>query len=182
MDNTKSNNNFEQYVRVVEDFPSPGILFYDIAPLIGNGAMFASLIKEMVAPLAGEVTKVVSFDARGFIFGAAMALQLGVGSVMLRKPGKLPGETHRIKYELEYGTNELEIQTDVIESGEHVVLVDDVIATGGTALAGIELVRKCGANIVEFCSVIDLAHLGGSDKIDEQGVPVRSILTFTGEV
>lgn len=178
MTSTQTINNYEQYIRPVEDFPSSGIRFYDIAPLIGNGALFNSLIAEMAGPLRNKVTKIVSFDARGFIFGAPLATELGVGCVMLRKPGKLPGATHRISYELEYGSNELEIQTDVIEPGESVALVDDVIASGGTALAGIELVEKCGANIVEFCAVVDLPHLSGSAKIAKRGINVRTIVAF----
>ena len=154
-------NKFVEHIRTVEDFPEPGILFYDIAPLIGNGAIFASLIREMAKPLRNEVTKVVGFDARGFIFAGAMATELGVGCSMLRKPGKLPGTTLQQKYELEYGNNVLEIQADALNDQDKVVLVDDVIATGGTAVAGIELVRKTGANIVQFCSLMDLVHLGG---------------------
>lgn len=168
----------EQYVRTVEDFPQPGVRFYDIAQLIGNGAVFAELIETLSEPLQGRVSKVVGYDARGFVFGGAMAARLGAGLVMLRKPGKLPGETHAVSYDLEYGSTELEIQTQALEQSEAVVLVDDVIATGGTALAGIELVQRCGAEIVEFCSVIDLPHLGGSDKIAAAGVPVRTVLTL----
>ncbi len=167
---------FENFIRKVDDFPDPGIRFYDISPLIGNGALFGSLIKEMAEPLRGRISKVVAFDARGFIFGAALARELTAGCVMLRKPGKLPGDTHSVTYDLEYGSNALEIQTDVIDDGEKVVLVDDVIATGGTALAGIELAEKCGAEIVEFCAVIDLPRLGGSTKLREQGVHVRPIM------
>lgn len=169
---------YAQLVRPVEDFPSPGIRFYDISPLIGNGAVFASLISDMAEPLRDKVTTIVGFDARGFLFAGAMARELGVGCAMLRKPGKLPGDTYQVSYDLEYGSNALEIQADAVQPGEKVALVDDVIATGGTALAGIELVKKCGGSIVEFCALVDLPQLGGSQRIIEGGVPVRSILLF----
>ena len=167
---------YQQHIREVMDFPKPGICFYDIAPLIGNGAVFASLIGEMADPLKDKVNKIVGFDARGFIFGAAMAARIGAGCVMLRKAGKLPGDTHRTGYDLEYGNNELEIQSDALGYGDNVAMVDDIIATGGTALAGVELVRKCGANIIEFCAVIDLPDLGGSRRLVDHGVAVRIIV------
>lgn len=172
-----SKPNYHDYIREVADFPKSGINFYDIAPLLGQGAVFSSLIKDMSEPLRNEVTQVVSFDARGFLFGAAMAAELGVGCVMLRKAGKLPGDTHRIDYDLEYGSNALEIQADVLNQHDRAVLVDDVIATGGTALAGIELVRRSGASIVEFCALLDLPELGGSATINEAGVTVRAIVS-----
>lgn len=173
--------NYQDHIRSVENFPKPGIRFYDIAPLIGNGAIFASLVHDIAEPLRGSISKVVGFDARGFIFGGAVAAELGIGFVMLRKPGKLSGDVYSQSYDLEYGTNTIELQSDVLSSSDDVLLIDDVIATGGTAVAGIELVRKTGARIVEFCSVIDLPALGGSDKIKQQGVPVRSFATYSGE-
>lgn len=167
---------YEEHIRSVDDFPSTGIRFYDISPLLGNAAVFSELIQDMSEPLRGKIDKVVGFDARGFLFAGAMATELNVGCVMLRKAGKLPGDVHEVSYDLEYGTNELAIQTNVLQAGEKVALIDDVIATGGTALAGIELVQKCGAEVAEFCAVIDLPHLGGSDMIVDNGVAVRSIL------
>lgn len=166
----------QKYVREVEDFPTPGVRFYDIAPLLGDGAVFAAAVHEMAEPLRGNVDKVVGFDARGFLFGAAMAHELGVGFAMLRKPGKLPGAVERVEYNLEYGTNALEIQKGAVAVNERVAMVDDVIATGGTALAGIELVRRCGAKIVSFSTLIDLPHLGGSQQIHEAGVPVHAVM------
>lgn len=168
--------NFKDHLRGVEDFPKPGIRFYDIAPLLGNGAVFGALIKEMSEPLRGKVDKIVGFDARGFLFSGAMAAKLGIGSAMLRKPGKLPGEVVQKSYDLEYGSNTIEIQEDAIVPGERVVLVDDVVATGGTALAGIELVQQRGGEIVEFCAVIDLSKLGGSEMIRQHGTAVRAIM------
>ena len=169
---------FTNYVREIENFPQPGVRFYDIAPLIGNGAVFAAVIHEMAEPLRGNVDKVVGFDARGFLFGTAMAYELGVGFAMLRKPGKLSGNVERVEYSLEYGTNTLEIQSDVVVEDERVVLVDDVIATGGTALAGIDLVRRCGASIVGFSALIDLPRLGGSQLIRSAGVDVNAVMEF----
>ncbi len=177
---TKNSQKLESYVRSIEDFPNPEIRFYDIAPLLGNGAIFASTIEEMAHPLEGQATKIASLDARGFIFGGAMAHMLGIGCVMLRKPGKLPGETYKTDYDLEYGSNGLELQSDVLSKDDRVVLVDDVIATGGTAVAAIELVQQANAEIVEFCALIDLPHLGGSKKITEQGVAVRSLISIEG--
>lgn len=176
----QSSVNYEEHIRAIEDFPEKGIRFYDIAPLLGSGAVFKSLIEEMSSPLRGKVDKIVGLDARGFIFGSAMASELGVGFVMLRKPHKLPGDTYAVSYDLEYGSNELEIQSDMLHAGESVALVDDVIATGGTAVAGIELVQKTGADIVEFCSLLDLPNLGGSDKISAHGVAVRAIISIEG--
>lgn len=174
----RQSKQYGEYVREVENFPKPGVRFYDMAPLIGNGAVFAALINDIAEPLEGKITKVVGFDARGFIFGGAVAAQLGIGCAMLRKPGKLPGDTHSVSYELEYGSNTLEIQSDAISNYDKVLLIDDVIATGGTALAGIELARKCGATIVEFCALIDLPHLGGSNKIADEGVPTRAFISI----
>lgn len=169
---------FSQHIRAVEDFPKTGIRFYDIAPLIGNGAVFAQLIDTLTEPYddATKPSKVVSFDARGFLFGSAMAYKLGIGHVMLRKAGKLPGATTKQHYGLEYGSDVLEIQNGVLTAEDTVVLIDDVIATGGTALAGVELVKQQGSDILEFCTVIDLPELGGSEHIAAAGVAVRSVL------
>lgn len=174
----RENIDYRQFIRDVEDFPSQGIRFYDIAPLIGNGAVFSALIKEMAEPLRDRVTKVVGFDARGFLFGGAIAAELGIGCALLRKPGKLPGKTFESNYDLEYGSNQLQIQADSVDHGERIALVDDIIATGGTAIAGIELVRACGGEVVEFSSVLDLTELQGSSRIADIGVPVRSILSI----
>ncbi len=170
--------NYKDHIRTIEDFPEPGIHFYDIAPLLGSGAVFASAIHDMTEPLEGRVTKVVGLDARGFVFGAAMAIELGVGFTMVRKAGKLPGETVGIEYELEYGKNKVELQSDALSDQDRVVLVDDVIATGGTAVAGIELARRTGASVIEFCSLVDLRFLGGSERIRSTDTPVRSIISY----
>lgn len=177
----ETKEDFRSHVRQVEDYPNPGIRFYDISPLLGNGAIFASVVQEMADPLRDRVDKIVGFDARGFLFGAAIAHELGVGFAMLRKPGKLPGSVEQVEYGLEYGRNALEIQSDAVSKGERVALIDDVIATGGTARAGIELVRRRGAKIVEFTALIDLPHLGGSEVINIEGIPVRAIMTINKE-
>ncbi|MBP9738332.1 adenine phosphoribosyltransferase [Candidatus Saccharibacteria bacterium] len=173
--------NYEDYIRTVEDFPKEGVKFCDIAPLLSNGAVFRASIEDMAGNVDPAVTKLVGFDARGFIFASALAHELALGFVMLRKPGKLPGPVKQASYELEYGTNSIEIQTDVLGEDDVILIVDDVIATGGTALAGIELIRGCGARIEGFQTVIDLPGLGGSDRIRQAGVAVRSLVSL-GEV
>lgn len=175
-----NHNNYRDYIRSVDNFPEGGITFYDIAPLLGDGAMFGALIEDMAEPLEGKVDQIVGFDARGFLFTGAMAARLGCGLSMLRKPGKLPGELYEASYDLEYGSNTLTIQADSIQPGERVALVDDVIATGGTALAGAQLVHRSGGEVVELCSIIDLPHLGGSDRLKMAGVAVRSLVTIGG--
>lgn len=168
--------NYQDYLRTVENFPKEGIVFQDIAPLVGNGAVFHALIKDMRELVDPEVTKIAGFDARGFVFGAALAHEMGLGLVMLRKPGKLPGNTMSASFDLEYGSAELELQEGVLGEEDTVLLVDDVIATGGTALAGIDLVRRSGAGVSAFLSVIDLLELGGSKKITGAGVVVNSMV------
>ena len=173
---------YKDYIRQVPDFPKQGITFYDIAPLIGNGRVFTKLIADMARPVQKEATKIVAFDARGFIFGGAIASLLGIGCVMLRKPDKLSGDTYTASYDLEYGSNSLQIQSDSLGTQDSVVLVDDVIATGGTALAGIELVQRCGARVLEFCALIDLPDLGGSERITTAGVQVRALTSYSGDL
>jgi len=167
-------------IRTVEDFPQPGISFYDIGPVLADAALFESSVRLMAEPLRGRVSKVVGFDARGFIFGGAMATMLGVGFVPLRKAGKLPGAVERVSYDLEYGANSLEIQKGLLGHEDKVVLVDDVIATGGTVLAGAELVQSEGATIVECCALIDIPGLGGGERIRAAGVPVRALVELGG--
>ncbi|MFZ1301471.1 MAG: adenine phosphoribosyltransferase [Candidatus Microsaccharimonas sp.] len=172
---------YQPHIRTIEDFPSEGILFYDISPLLGNAEAFKDLIHDMSEPLRGQIDKVVGFDARGFLFAGAIATELEIGTALLRKAGKLPGEVFEASYDLEYGTNTLAIQADALQPNERVLLVDDVIATGGTALAGIELVRRSGAEVVEFLSVVDLPDLGGSRRIIDAGVAVRAMVSFGGD-
>jgi adenine phosphoribosyltransferase len=169
-------------VRTVPDFPQPGIQFRDITTLIGHHqGMAASVHHLSELASAGGAQKIAGMEARGFIFGAAVAVQLGVGFVPVRKPGKLPIETIGIDYALEYGTDRLEMDPTAIQPGQRVVIVDDLIATGGTALASVELLRKAGAVIEQALFVIDLPDLGGADRLRAAGIEVRALMEFEGD-
>lgn len=168
-------------VRNVPDFPKPGILFRDVTTLIGHGAGFAAavgLLAERAAAVGAEA--IAGIEARGFIFGAAVAARLGVGFVPVRKPGKLPVPVLAIDYALEYGTDTLEVDPDAISAGEHVIILDDLIATGGTALAALELLRKAGARTEHALFVIDLPDLGGAARLREAGLAVQALIDFPG--
>jgi adenine phosphoribosyltransferase len=168
-------------VRSIPDYPKPGIIFRDITTLLGDARAFRRAVDELVHPYAGRrIDKVVGIEARGFILGGAIAHQLSAGFVPIRKKGKLPHETVRIAYSLEYGVDEMEVHTDAIGQGERVLLVDDLIATGGTAVAASNLLRQIGADIVAACFIIDLPDLGGAQKLREIDVPVRSLMEFEG--
>ena len=169
-------------VRTVPDFPHPGIQFRDITTLIGHDHGMASSVHHlaMTARAAGA-HKIAGMEARGFIFGAAVAVQLGVGFVPVRKPGKLPIPTIGIDYALEYGTDRLEIDPGAIEPGQPVVIVDDLIATGGTALASAELLRKAGAVVTHALFVIDLPELGGAGRLRAAGIEVSALMDFEGD-
>ena len=168
-------------IRTIADYPKPGIMFRDITTLLGNARAFRRAIDELVHPYAGgKADKVAGIEARGFILGGAMAHQLSAGFVPIRKKGKLPHQTVRVSYLLEYGSDEIEMHADALVKGERVILVDDLIATGGTATAAVQLLRQIGAEIVAACFVIDLPDLGGSEKLRQQGVDVRSLISFPG--
>jgi len=155
-----------KHIRDVPDFPSKGILFKDITPLLANVDAFRTSIQLMVEGLDGEsVSAVAGIESRGFMFGAALADKLGVGFVPVRKPGKLPAPTYRAEYDLEYGTDAVEIHRDALHPADRVVVVDDLIATGGTAVAAYELVRQCGAEVAAFVFMINLTALGGTKKL-----------------
>lgn len=169
-------------IRDIPDYPKKGIMFRDITTLLGQPRAFRRAVDELVHPWAGErIEKVAGIEARGFILGGAMAHQMSCGFIPIRKKGKLPGETVRIAYSLEYGIDEMELHKDAIKPGESVLLVDDLIATGGTAEAAVKLLQQLGANIVAACFVIDLPDLGGSKKIEALGVPVRTLIEYEGE-
>jgi len=154
------------WIRDVPDFPKPGILFKDITPLLANPAALAEAVLQMGDPFRGEsIDHVVAVEARGFLFGAPMALDLGVGIIPVRKPGKLPFETRRFEYELEYGTDALEIHTDSVRPGDKVLVADDLLATGGTVAACCELLEQCGAEVIGCSFLIDLTFLGGAERI-----------------
>jgi adenine phosphoribosyltransferase len=164
-------------IRNVPDFPKPGIQFKDITPVLADPGLFAASIRLLAADHEpGTVDAVVGIDARGFIFGGALALKLGCGFVPIRKKGKLPWETLEESYDLEYGSNTIAMHRDALRPGARVMLVDDVLATGGTAAAAVGLLRKAGAHILEIAFVIELGFLKGRDKL--KGLPVRSLVVF----
>jgi adenine phosphoribosyltransferase len=168
-------------VRTVPDFPEPGIQFRDITTLIGHGEGLRSsvrLLAEHAQSVGAEA--IAGMEARGFIFGAAAAAELGIGFVPVRKPGKLPVPTIGVDYALEYGTDRLEMDPDAIADGMHVVLVDDLIATGGTACAAAQLLRKAGARVEHGAFVIDLPELGGARALEDTGVAVHALMKFDG--
>jgi adenine phosphoribosyltransferase len=168
-------------IRTIPDYPRAGIIFRDITTLLGDARAFRRAVDELVHPWAGsKVDKVAGIEARGFIIGGAVAHQLSAGFVPIRKRGKLPHETVRIAYSLEYGLDEMEMHRDAIRPGEKVVLVDDLIATGGTAEAAVKLLKEIGADVVAAVFVIDLPDLGGSKRIEALGVPVRTLVEFPG--
>jgi adenine phosphoribosyltransferase len=177
-----SREELKALVRTVPDFPHPGIQFRDITTLIGHHQGMAASVHHLaeLADAAGA-QKVAGMEARGFIFGAAVAVQLGVGFVPVRKPGKLPIATIGIDYVLEYGTDRLEMDPTAILPGQKVVIVDDLIATGGTALASAELLRRAGAEISHALFVIDLPDLGGAARLREAGIEVRALMEFEGD-
>lgn len=168
-------------VRTVPDFPKPGILFRDITTLIGNGPGLAASIRHLAerADAAGAQA-IAGMEARGFIFGAAVAAHLGLGFVPVRKPGKLPVPVLAIDYALEYGTDTLEIDPDSVRQDQEIVIIDDLIATGGTALAAAQLIRKAGARVDQALFVIDLPDLGGAARLRAAGLTVSSLMDFPG--
>ncbi len=169
-------------VRTVPDFPQPGIQFRDITTLIGHSNGMASSVAHLARMAkAGGAQKIAGMEARGFIFGAAVAVELGLGFVPVRKPGKLPIATIGIDYALEYGTDRLEMDPDAVNAGERVVIVDDLIATGGTAMATAQLLRNAGADANHALFVIDLPELGGATKLRAAGIMVETLMEFEGE-
>ncbi|MDK1387206.1 adenine phosphoribosyltransferase [Sinorhizobium sp. 8-89] len=168
-------------IRSIPDYPKPGVMFRDITTLLGNPKAFGRAIDELVHPYAGtKVDKIAGIEARGFILGGAIAHQLSAGFVPIRKKGKLPHDTVRIAYSLEYGVDEMEMHRDAIQPGEKVILVDDLIATGGTAEGAVKLLKQMGADIVAACFIIDLPELGGRRKLEGLGVNVRTLIEFAG--
>ena len=172
----------EGLIRSLPDYPKEGIIFRDITTLLQSPSGFRRAVDEMVQPFAGSgIGCVAGIEARGFILGGAVAHQLSVGFVAIRKKGKLPWQTISVEYDLEYGSDEVEIHTDSFEPGQKVLIVDDLIATGGTACAAVQLVRQAGAEVVGASFVIDLPDLGGREKLAAMDVPVRTLISFEGE-
>jgi adenine phosphoribosyltransferase len=164
-------------VRDIADFPQPGVGFKDITPLLGDAGALAAVVDGIATHFAGQrIDKVVGIEARGFVVAAPVAVQLGAGFVPVRKVGKLPWDTHKVEYELEYGTDELEVHADAINPGERAIVVDDVIATGGTAVAACRLVELLGGEVAGVGVIIDLTFLGGRDQL--AGRDVVSLLTY----
>jgi len=175
-------NTLAASIRTIPDYPKPGVRFRDITTLLGDARAFRRTVDELVQPWAGtKIDKVAGIEARGFILGGAVAHQLSAGFVPVRKKGKLPHLKVSIAYSLEYGLDEMEMHEDAIQRDERVILVDDLIATGGTAEGAVKLLRKLGADVVAACFVIDLPDLGGAKKLEALGVPVRSLMAFEGE-
>jgi adenine phosphoribosyltransferase len=168
-------------IRTIPDYPSPGIMFRDITTLLGNARAFRRAVDELVQPWAGnKIDKVAGIEARGFIIGGAVAHQCSAGFVPIRKKGKLPYKRVTIGYSLEYGMDEMEMHEDAVEKGERVVLVDDLVATGGTAQAAVKLLRQMGADVLAACFIIDLPALGGAAKLRALDVPGRTLISFDG--
>ncbi|MEM6462399.1 MAG: adenine phosphoribosyltransferase [Pseudomonadota bacterium] len=168
-------------IRTIPDHPKPGIMFRDITTMLGNPDAFRRAIDALVHPYSdADVDQIAGIEARGFILGGAVAHQLSCGFVPIRKKGKLPHETVQISYQLEYGTDEMEMHRDAIGDGDKVILVDDLIATGGTAEGALKLLNRMGAEVVAACFVVDLPDLGGRKKLEEAGVTVRTLVEFEG--
>ena len=164
-------------IRTIPDHPKPGILFYDITTILQDPKHLNAVVDALVeryAPM--DVSKILAMESRGFIYGAPLAVELGAGFIPLRKPGKLPYKTVSESFELEYGTDSLEMHQDAVTEGERVLVLDDLLATGGTAAASVSLARKCGAHVVEAGFVVELTFLGGRDKLID--VPVYSMIKF----
>ncbi len=174
-------DDLKSVIRSIPDHPKPGIVFRDITTLLGDARAFRRAVDELVHPWAGaKVDQVAGIEARGFILGGAVAHQLSAGFVPIRKKGKLPHTTVRMAYALEYGLDEMEIHVDAVRPGQRVILVDDLIATGGTAEGAVKLLRQIGAEVVAACFIIDLPDLGGAARLRAMDVPVRTLMAFEG--
>jgi len=174
--NARGPIDLKRYIRDVPDFPKPGIVFKDITPLLADPRAFHSAIDGLVERYRGRVDMVLGIESRGFLIGAATAYALGTGLALVRKPGKLPAQTYAARYELEYGTDALEIHHDAFGRATRVLIVDDLLATGGTAAATVQLVEHCGGAVVACASAIELGFLAGRKRLD--GHEVFSLLTY----
>lgn len=182
MTNETLEQTLKKAIRTISDYPKPGVKFRDITTLLGNAGAFRRTIDGLVYPYIGlKVDKIAGVEARGFILGGAVAHQLSAGFVPIRKKGKLPYDTVRIAYSLEYGIDEMEMHRDAVKPGERVVLVDDLIATGGTAVAAAELLHQMEAEIVAACFVINLPSHGGAEKLRQLGVNVHTLVTYEND-
>ena len=173
----------KEHMRTVPDWPAPGVMFRDITPLLQDPQVFRVMIDAFVDRYRAEGRRpdvVAGLDARGFILGAVVAYELNVGFVPIRKKGKLPFTTVEETYELEYGSATVELHTDAVKPGDRVLLIDDLIATGGTMMAGRRLLEKLGATVIEGAAIVDLPELGGSQRLRESGLPLYTLVDFEG--
>jgi adenine phosphoribosyltransferase len=183
MQNTSVTDYLRDHIRTVPDWPTPGVQFRDITPLLQDAKVFRVLIDAFVHRYMDASRRpdvVAGLDARGFILGAVVAYELNVGFVPIRKKGKLPFTTVEETYELEYGSATVELHTDAVKPGHQVLLIDDLIATGGTMMAGKKLLERLGAHVMEGAAIVDLPELGGSDKLRATGMPLFTLLDFSG--
>ena len=172
----------KRYIRTIKDYPKPGILFRDITTLLADKHGFRAAVDELMWPfLATDLDYVVGIEARGFILGGAVAHELGRGFIPIRKKGKLPGKVIGQDYDLEYGVDRVEVHADALNNGDKILLVDDLIATGGTANAAIDLLHQSGAEVVAAAFVIDLPDLGGARKLAAKDIKVHSLVSFDGD-
>ena len=176
-----NNDDIAALIRTIPDYPKPGILFRDVSSLLLDGAGFKTSIDRMATMVPPETDLIAGIEARGFIVAAGLCHALGLGMVMLRKPGKLPGKKIGADYALEYGTDRIEMHTGQLCAGQRVLLVDDLIATGGTAMAGIDLLRRGGAIAEHALFIVDLPDLKGADKLRSNGLNVTSLIAFDGD-
>ncbi len=174
------NDDIRDRIRTIPDFPKPGIMFRDITTLLLDAEGLRLTVERMAASVEGPVDLVAGIEARGFLFGAALAVRLGTGVLLIRKDGKLPGATIAEDYALEYGTDRIAIHADACAPGARVLLVDDLIATGGTARAAVRLLRKAGATVTQAAFVVDLPELGGAEALRGDGIAVTSLVAFEG--
>ncbi|MDZ7937497.1 MAG: adenine phosphoribosyltransferase [Rhodoferax sp.] len=183
MQHLSINQYLRDHIRTVPDWPAPGVQFRDITPLLQNAKVFRVLIDAFVHRYMDPSMRpdvVAGLDARGFILGSVVAYELNVGFVPIRKKGKLPFTTVEETYELEYGSATVELHTDAVKAGDRVLLIDDLIATGGTMMAGKKLLERLGAHVMEGAAIVDLPELGGSDRLRESGLPLFTLLDFAG--
>ena len=166
----------KSHIREVPDFPEPGVLFRDITPLLADGAAFKALIDALADRYRGRIDAVAGLESRGFILAAPLAVALGIGMITIRKAGKLPGEVLAVDYALEYGAARMELQPEIVREGDRVLIIDDVLATGGTAGAAIDLVERSGGSVAALCMLLELAELGGRTKL--AGQPIDSIVVY----
>lgn len=172
----------QDYIRTIPDFPVPGVMFRDITSLMGDADGFQLTIDEMTGLFRGrKIDQIVGIDARGFILGGALAYKLHKPFIPVRKAGKLPGRTHKVAYMLEYGEAELEIHDDALQAGQHCLLVDDLLATGGTAEAAVKLIEQSGGHVAAATFIVDLTDLGGRKRLEALGIEVQALCAFEGD-